>query len=246
MGRNSVLTHLLPEGDGPRPQTDLDEEVHQRVEQTLRDMIARDFNHPSLIIWTMVNEDLGTLLPLSERDRARARSLYGLCKHLDPTRLVVDNSPCPTPFGPNLHVESDLDDYWHTYSNIPDAASEFVRMVEQLNMRSVWTHSSFGDSARRGDEPVIVSEFGNWGLASVAPYLDAEGRDPYWFDLGLWRSGWDGEPGWMRNVLGRYQRLGLVSIFGDSDAFALTTQWHQYEAMKFEIETMRRLPAIMG
>jgi hypothetical protein len=236
---------FYPKGTVHAGQPDLDAGVRQRVEQTLREMIARDCNHPSLIIWTLVNEDWGTMLPLSPHDRAWVRSLYALCKQLDPTRLAVDNSPCPTPFGPNLHVESDLDD-WHTYSNIPDAASEFVRMVEQLNMRPVWTYSSHGDAVRRGDEPVIVSEFGNWGLASVAPYLDSEGREPDWFNLGPWWSGWDGEPGWMKNVLGRYQRLGLASVFGDYDAFARATQWHQYQAMKFEIEAMRRQPTIMG
>ncbi len=236
---------FYPKGVVHEQQLDLDEEVRRRVEQTLHEMIARDFNHPSVIIWTLVNEDWGTMLPFSSADRAWVRSLYDLCKRLDPTRLVVDNSACPTPWGPNLHVKSDLDD-WHTYSNIPDAAHDFLRMVEQVNMRPLWSYSAHGDTERRGDEPLIISEFGNWGLASVAPYLHADGSEPRWFDLGPWWSGWEGEPGWMKGVLKRYQRFGLEAIFGDFDAFAKATQWHQYQAMKFEIEAMRRQPAIMG
>ncbi len=236
---------FYPKGTAHEGQTDLDDHVRGRVEQTLHEMIRRDCNHPSLIIWTMVNEDWGTMLPFSSADRAWVSSLYGLCKQLDPTRLVVDNSPCTTPWGPNLHVQSDLED-WHTYSNIPDAAQDFVRMVEQLNLRPLWTYSSHGDSTRRGDEPVIVSEFGNWGLVAVEPFLHPDGSEPDWFDLGPWWSSWDGEPGWMKGVLQRFERLGLAEIFGSYDAFALATQWHQYQAMKFEIEAMRRQSGIMG
>src|SRR4029079_693255 len=44
--------------------------IQARVEQPLEEMIRRDCNHPSLIIWTIVNEDWGTALPLSAADRA--------------------------------------------------------------------------------------------------------------------------------------------------------------------------------
>lgn len=226
-------------------QSDLDVPIQARVEQTLREMIDRDFNHPSLIIWTLVNEDWGTQLPFSASDRAWLRGLYDTCKQLDPTRLVVDNSACNTGWGPNLHVKSDLED-WHTYTNIPDAAADFVRTVEQLNMRPIWTYSSHGDVERRGDEPIILSEFGNWGLASVKPYLKEDGSEPDWFDLGPWWSTWDGEPGWMKGVLNRFKSFGLDGVFGDYDTFATATQWHQHQAMKFEIEAMRRLPVLMG
>jgi len=232
-------------GDYHPAQTDLDQPIRDRVETTLGEMIDRDFNHPSLIIWTMVNEDWGTMLPFSASDRTWVRSLYDLCKQLDPTRLVVDNSACLTAWGPNIHVKSDLED-WHTYANIPDAAADFVHTIEQLNMRPLWTYSSHGDVERRGDEPVIVSEFGNWGLASVKPFLKENGSEPDWFDLGPWWSTWDGEPGWMRGVTDRFKRFGLDAIFGDYDSFATATQWHQHQAMKFEIEAMRRLPVLMG
>lgn len=236
---------FYPKGEYHADHDSIDSNLQQRVETTLREMIERDFNHPSIIIWTLVNEDWGTMLPLSGKDRGWVSKLYDLCKQLDATRLVVDNSACLAPWGPNLHVKSDLDD-WHTYTNIPDAAQVFAHTVEQLNMRSLWTYSSHGDSQRRGDEPIILSEFGNWGLASVAPYLEKDGSEPGWFDLGPWWSGWDGEPGWMKGVLGRFARLGLGRIFGSFDDFATATQWHQYHAIKFEIETMRRLPELMG
>src|SRR5438874_513627 len=60
-------------------QRDLDDIIKRRVEQTLDAMIRRDYNHPSLIIWTIVNEDWGTLLPLSAADRTWVATMYDRC-----------------------------------------------------------------------------------------------------------------------------------------------------------------------
>ncbi len=216
-----------------------------RVEQTLHEMIKRDYNHPSIIIWTLVNEDWGTATALSSNDREWLILLYNLCKQLDPTRLVVDNSACLNNWGPNLHVKSDLDDF-HIYTNIPDQSAWFARFIEQFSLRPTWTYSSHGDAHRTGHEPLILSEFGNWGLPSVAALSDAQGNPPAWFKLGPWWSGWDGEPGWPEGVLERFERLGLSAIWRDYEAFAAASQWHQYQAMKYEIEVMRRQPSLKG
>ena len=240
------MAHLLPRGSIHKNQLDLPETIQRRVEQTLREMLRRDCNHPSVIIWTIVNEDWGTSLPLSASDREWVSGMYDLCKQLDPTRLVVDNSPCPHAWGPNIHVHSDLDDF-HFYANIPDQAASWETTVEQFGLRPVWTFSSHGEAKRTGKEPIVLSEFGNWGLPNLSALRSAAGgKDPAWFALGPWWSTWDGEPGWPRGVDERFARLGLGAIWGNYDAFAEATQWHQYEALKFEIEAMRRQPGIAG
>jgi hypothetical protein len=225
---------------------DVGEVIKGRVEQTLEEMVRRDCNHPSLIIWTIVNEDWGTALPLSAADRAWVAAMYRRCKALDPTRLVVDNSACPHPWGPNIHVHSDLDDF-HMYANIPDQARGFADSIEQFGLRPLWTYSTHGDTERSGQEPLVLSEFGNWGLPSLAGLRTrAGGHDPAWFNIGPWWSPWDGEAGWPAGVAERFAALGLDAIWPDYEAFATATQWHQYAAMKFEIETMRRQPTLAG
>ncbi len=226
-------------------QLQLPDELKARVKATLEGIVERDFNHPSLMIWTIVNEDWGTSTPLHADDRAWVTSLYDYCKQIDPTRLVVDNSPCLHAWGPNLHTKSDIDDF-HIYHAIPDNARTFVHTVEQLALRPLWTYSSNGDAQRRGDEPIVLSEFGNWGLPSLKALRDYHGGEPHWFDLGPWWSDWGGEPGWPARVEERFQQLGLSAIWDDYEAFAIATQHHQYAAMKLEIEAMRRLPSIAG
>jgi hypothetical protein len=227
-------------------QLDLGSTIKHRVEQTLREMIRRDYNHPSIIIWTIVNEDWGTSLPLSASDRRWVSGMYDLCKQLDPTRLVVDNSPCPHAWGPNIHVHTDLDDF-HFYANIPDQAASWESTVEQFGLRPVWTFSSHGDVQRTGNEPMVLSEFGNWGLPNLSTLRKAAGgSDPAWFGLGPWWSTWEGEPGWPSGVDERFARFGLDAIWSSYDAFAEATQWHQFEALRFEIDAMRRQPGISG
>ena len=221
----------------------LDDSLRGRVRQTLEEMIERDFNHPSLMIWTIVNEDWGTILPLSAADRQWVAEMVDLCKQLDPTRLVVDNSPCGAPWGTSGHIKTDLNDY-HTYANIPEAAKDFAHFIEQFSLRPAWSFSLEGDSAASGSEPIILSEFGNWGL----PALDEMTREgePDWFKLGPWWSSWDGDPGFPHDAQKRFHALGLNAIWPDYDSFAEATQWHQFAALKIEIETMRRYQSLAG
>jgi hypothetical protein len=220
----------------------VDETIKSRVRRTLEEMIARDYNHASLIAWTIVNEDWGTALLLSEADRAWVAEMVDVCKQLDPTRLVVDNSACGAPWGMNIHVKSDIDDF-HVYANIPDAADFFEQFIEHFGNRPLWSFSNTGDAQRTGNEPLILSEFGNWGMPSLIPY---KGVEPDWFDLGSWWSPWDGEPGFPTGVLERFEQYGLNDIWGSYEAFTAATQWHEFHALKFEIEAMRRQPNIQG
>ncbi|MBN9391282.1 MAG: hypothetical protein J0I20_24850 [Chloroflexi bacterium] len=226
-------------------QVIIDDILKHRVEQTLRDMVERDFNHPSLVIWTLVNEDWGTTLAVRQDDRDWVNTLYKLSKEIDPTRLVVDNSACGNGWGPNVHVHSDLEDF-HNYNNIPDYATNFDTFVEALNQRPLWTYSTFGDTVRTGHEPLLLSEFGNWGIPSLKALQNPDGSDPYWFNMGPWWSGWGGEAGWPAGVQDRFTRYGLDKVWPDFEAFAAGSQWHQYNAMKYEIESMRRQSNFAG
>ncbi len=222
----------------------LDDALTTRVLRTLEALIQRDFNHPSLIIWTIVNEDWGTILPLSEADRRWAAEMVDFCKTLDPTRLVVDNSPCPAPWGLSTHVKTDINDF-HLYTNIPERTQAFAEFIEQFSLRPRWSFSLQGDALPTGSEPLILSEFGNWGLPTLSHMAPGD-AEPDWFALGPWWSSWHGEPGFPQGVRGRFEQYGLDQIWGDYDRFAEATQRHQFAALKFEIETMRCSPAISG
>ncbi len=209
-----------------------------RAWETMEGIVERDGNHPSIIIWTLVNEDWGTDLMYDPAHRAWLKESYHRLKALDPTRLVVDNSPCVG----NFHVESDIEDY-HFYRAIPDHGLEWDHFVNTFAARFALTYSPFGDAVRRGDEPLILSEFGNWGLPDVTLLRDAEGQDPWWFESGL---EWGNGVVYPHNVEERFRRWGLDRAFESWEHFAAATQWQEFHALKYEIEAMRRRPRIAG
>ena len=72
-----------------------------RKEKLLKGIVDRDCNHPSIVIWTIINENWGVDLVHDADHRDWLKRTFAWLKAYDPTRLVVDNSP----LAPSFHVE---------------------------------------------------------------------------------------------------------------------------------------------
>jgi hypothetical protein len=146
-------------------------------------------------------------------------------------RLVVDNSACEG----NFHIKSDLEDF-HNYYSMPDQVKKWDKFVSELAQRPVWSYSPYGDAERSGCEPILVSEFGNWGL----PKLPEE--TPWWYERDFGGRDVTRPAG----LLDRFQQYHFNALFADYNALAEETQWHQFISLKYEIESMRRHAEIQG
>jgi hypothetical protein len=152
---------LLLMADVPNSWGEPDANMRREIEQTLRGMIRRDFNHPAIFAWVPFNETWGLF---SGKGKERkylpetqdwVASIYHLGKQLDPTRLLEDNSACN-----NDHVETDINS-WHAY--LPGYAwREHLDQVSQdCTSGSKWNF--IGDRAEK-HQPLLNSECGNvWG-----------------------------------------------------------------------------------
>ncbi|RPI85945.1 MAG: glycoside hydrolase family 2, partial [Chloroflexi bacterium] len=206
--------------------------------ELFEDILTRDGHHPSIIAWTIINEDWGTDLVHEPSHRIWLKEMYHWVKEKDPTRLVIDNSPCT----PNFHIESDIEDY-HFYCGIPDHRREWDAFLKSFAARAPYTYSPHGDIVRTGHEPLIVSEFGNWGLPDIDVLKDSTGRDPWWFNTGLeWSEG----VVYPQGVKTRFNNLGLGRVFGTYQSFTMETQKQEFLALKYQIEAMRLRPEIQG
>lgn len=240
----------------------LSAQAKRRACETLTGMVERDWNHPSIIIWTIINEGWGVDLAVNADHRAWLVETYTYLKELDPHRLIVGNSPCFS----NFHVVTDIEDF-HNYYAIPDHYREWRDWVQSFAGRPPWTFAHLYESIdawreytrnpwnpvprmpapevrRRGNEPMVVSEFGNWGLPDVAKLRACYGgQEPWWFETGL---EWGDGVVYPHGIEQRFKAFHLDKVFPTLSDLAAASQRMQFTALKYAIEQIRRHPNIVG
>ncbi len=130
-------------------------------EQAMREMIARDYNHPAIFSWVLFNETWG-LFSGSGRDRAYlpetqqwVKNMFAEAKKLDQSRLIEDNSACNYD-----HVVTDLNT-WHAYLPGYEWKDFLDGVSENTYVGSEW---NFIGGNKQTRVPMLNSECGNvWG-----------------------------------------------------------------------------------
>lgn len=196
-------------------------------------------HHPSICIWTIINEGWGIDLDDNPDDRAWLKASFDELKQLVPQSLVVDNSPC---FPRNYHVKTDIEDF-HWYNSWPSQNAWFQKVTDEFAGRPAWSFSPHGDGERSGAEPLVCSEFGVWGLPHVGDIREKDGSEPWWFESG---HDWNNGAGYPHGIETRFRDAQLGPLFGDLDGFVDAAQGTQYRALKYQIETLRYAEPISG
>ncbi len=131
--------------------------ARQRLTNDLQAMIARDYNHPSIVIWSPYNESWGLEFRSDDDVQSYLIALYDQIKAWDPTRLVVDNSGW-------RHVKTDIADS-HKYTDNTYEWHDFVARLEATPMEVVvLRHPFFAEGRQYNGEPLMISEYGTgWG-----------------------------------------------------------------------------------
>lgn len=166
---------VLVMADLPNSWGDPDAKMQAEAERTLRAMISRDFNHPSIFSWTLFNETWGLRTHVEENGKRVGKylpetqhwvaSMYYLAKSLDPTRLAEDNSIC---CGAG-HTQTDINSF-HDY--LP--GWEWEQHLKNLTTQSyVGSTYQFEPGFVQGKQPKINSECGNvWGYEGSTGDVD--------------------------------------------------------------------------
>lgn len=212
------------------------ERSKREVRQQFERLVGRDYNRPSVVVWSLYNEEWGIGLDLhdsvgvehptrlwnDEDKQAYLASFYDDAHELDPTRLVCDNSGW-------AHVRTDVNDY-HEYFIVPDRADAWQERLETIVADPGDNYATTSYDVPE-DTPIVVSEFGTWGLPNIERLRDHYGGDPHWFEHDF--------------LEGLKQPAGIDTRFAESalsDAFedlpSLARAW-QRRALK-SIETLLR------
>ncbi len=161
---------LLIMADVPNSWGDPDDAMFRESEFTMRGMIKRDYNHPSVFSWVLFNETWSLASRKNGKrgyqteTQVRVAELYKKAKSLDQSRFVEDNSPCN-----NDHVITDLNS-WHAY--LPGC--DWKKMLDDIDAKtfagSKWNY--IGDNVQ-GNQPTLNSECGNvWGYDGSTGDID--------------------------------------------------------------------------
>lgn len=131
---------------GEFPNWGLDHSDPRALERMLPEwleVVARDFNHPSIVIWTPFNETPNNQNP------ELLRLIYLATKAADPTRPVHDTSGY-------VHVETDI----FSVHNYQGDSTSFREDFEPFkNGGKIWQREGKRDSPYMG-QPYIVDEYG--------------------------------------------------------------------------------------
>jgi hypothetical protein len=205
----------------------------KRGEEIFLGQLARDWNHPSVVIQSVINEAWGVRGLKEEHTRKWLKDAF---VRLAPEaaragRLTVDNSPCCG----NFHLKSDIADY-HNYNSIPDNRVTWDKWVADLASRPEWLWSKHGDAEPTGKEPIVLSEFGNWGLPVLPEKL------PWWFE----RDFNGREVTRPAGIFDRFHGFKFDRLFTGFNDLARATQRHQWVSLKHEIEEIREHASIQG
>ncbi|HLY59357.1 MAG TPA: glycoside hydrolase family 2 TIM barrel-domain containing protein [Terriglobia bacterium] len=219
-----LIWYEIPNWDKLTPDSE------RRAMETLHGMVERDWNHPSIVIVSIINESWGANLKEAPQ-RDWLKKSYNAAKAIVPGWLVEDNSPCCD----NFHLQSDLADF-HQYVAIPDYPANFDRLISDQATRPGSLFSPYGDAVPRGDEPLVLSEFGNWGLPRLHDPL------PWWFarDFG------GREITMPAGVDKRFRDYQYGTLFPDFNALADATEWHEFQSLKYEIGSLRMHTEMQG
>ncbi|MNS27045.1 Beta-glucuronidase [compost metagenome] len=208
-----------------------------RFKAEIEAMIDRDFNHPSIIAWSLYNEEWGLEWRLwrDTEKQEHVEGLYDYAKTLDPTRPFCDNSGW-------AHVKTDIND-WHRYFTAPDLVPEWKADLSHC-VDKPETNFVAGKQDNAKDIPVVISEFGVWGLPEVSRITDYYQGTPWWFEA-QW-AGHTEEFKYPATALRHFERYGLDRVFGDLDGLGAACQRRMMRALKPIIEEMRRRPNLAG
>jgi beta-galactosidase/beta-glucuronidase len=126
--------------------------------QEWQQTIARDYNHPSIIVWTLMNESWGVpSIMVDKKQQYHTASLYYMVKSYDDTRLAVSNDGWE-------HTFSDIATF-HDYTQDGELLGKKISSKERTTNEAICSIGNmlgakylYAEGYEYNGEPVIISE----------------------------------------------------------------------------------------
>ncbi len=142
----------------------------RRITNEWMDMIERDYNHPSIVVWTPLNESWGVDGIMNNKDEQdHAVSMYYITKSLDQTRPVISNDGWD-------HAKTDILTI-HDYEDKKEVLLERYSSIDSILGSTPAGRGMFAKGWSYEGQPIMITEFGGisfqqsdwegWGYSSA-------------------------------------------------------------------------------
>lgn len=129
------------------------EEYVRRFTQEWQEVIERDYNHPSIVVWVPMNESWGIPnVKNDQRQQQHGLALYHLTKSLDDTRPVIYNDGWEM-------MDTDLVAI-HDYAWQEEVLNERYASIEKAVHSLPGNREIFVGGATYQGQPILITEFG--------------------------------------------------------------------------------------
>jgi beta-galactosidase/beta-glucuronidase len=169
-----------------------------RLTREWMEVVRRDYNHPSIVMWTPMNESWGIPNVADPRQQAHLKALYYLTKSLDSTRLVIDNDGWEHTEVTDLFA---IHDYTKTGDELYERFKNFALDGVPLPL---YGKLYLAPGFRYNGAPIFVSEFG--GVGYVLPEDKSDVPHNSWGYSGVETS--KGET--LERIRGLYQAIARI------------------------------------
>lgn len=124
-----------------------------RITKEWMEMIERDYNHPSIVAWTPLNESWGVDgIMHNKNEQAHSAAMYYITKSLDQTRPVISNDGWD-------HTKTDLLTI-HDYEPNKEVLMQRYATMDSILTSKQCGRGMFAQDWSYEDQPIIISEFG--------------------------------------------------------------------------------------
>lgn len=138
-----------------------DDQYVGRFTREWLEVLERDINHPSIVMWIPINESWGTPNLRDPRQQSHLRSNYWLTRSIDQTRLVIENDGWE-------HVDTNDLFGIHDYSRSGDIIARKYAVLDKPDARIPDnSRAALVPGYEYSGAPIFLSEFG--GIAYRAP-----------------------------------------------------------------------------